>query len=56
MKNIQVSDISLRTLGSVSLSFKEKLEIAKRLSELGVDIIELKASANDKADEILVKT
>lgn len=56
MKNIQVSDVSLRTLGSVSLSFKEKLEIAKRLSELGVDIIELNVSSSGKADEVLVKT
>ncbi|MCQ2387683.1 MAG: hypothetical protein MJ066_04485 [Clostridia bacterium] len=56
MKNILISDISLKnTKSGVALSFKEKLDIAKRLSELGVDAIEL-PQALDKSDEVLFKT
>ena len=59
MKNILVSDVSLRELGgasSLSLSFKEKLEIAKQIGELGVDTLELGSVNGEKADEVLVKT
>lgn len=59
MKKIMVGDVSLKFIGSesgVNFSFKEKLEIAKRLSSLNTDIIELSPVANDKADEVLVKT
>ena len=59
MKNIIIDDVSLRILqsgGNASFSFKEKLEIARRLSELGADIIEVAPRLYDKADEILVKT
>lgn len=58
MKNILVSDVSLREFGgeTLSLSFKEKLAIAKQVSELGVDVLELNSVGNEKADEVLVKT
>ncbi len=59
MKNIKISDLSLRTYGRTSvlaLSFKEKLEIAKRLCELKTDIIELGPVSLDKAEEVLIKT
>lgn len=59
MKKITVCDCSLKNVCSDRagvLSFKEKLEIAKRLSELNVDVIELCPSAAGKADEILIKT
>ncbi len=59
MKKIFISDVSLRLLkeeGKTALSFKEKLEIAKRLSELSVDAIELSPVIGDKADEVLAKT
>lgn len=59
MKKIFISDVSLRLLkeeGKTALSFKEKLEIAKRLSELSADAIELSPTIGDKADEVLVKT
>ncbi len=59
MKKIFISDVSLRILRDevkTALSFKEKLEIVKRLSELSVDTIELSPSMGDKADEVLVKT
>ncbi len=59
MKNIMISDVSLRSYGRTSalaLSFKEKLEIAKKLGELNTDIIELGPVSLDKAEEVLVKT
>jgi 2-isopropylmalate synthase len=55
MKKLFISDISMR-LGGNSLSFKEKLEVAKRLDELKVDSIELAPSFDDKADFVLVRT
>ncbi len=59
MKKILICDSSLKAIGLAGtnvLSFKEKLEIAKRLNELCVDYIEVSLSKNDKADEILIKT
>lgn len=57
MKNIKIIDVSLREIqnSDLTLSFKEKLEIAKKLDELGVDVIEFGGSL-EKADEVLVKT
>ena len=59
MKKVIICDSSLKTIGldgTNILSFKEKLEIAKRLSELNVDVIEVSPVKNDKADEVLIKT
>ncbi|MBO4251914.1 MAG: hypothetical protein J5911_04570 [Clostridia bacterium] len=59
MKKVVICDSSLKTIGldgTNILSFKEKLEIAKRLSELNVDVIEVSPVKNDKADEVLIKT
>ncbi len=59
MKRVLICDSSLKTIGANGtgvLSFKEKLEIAKRLNELNVDVIELDLPRNGKADEILIKT
>ncbi|NLL56100.1 MAG: hypothetical protein GX242_02680 [Clostridiales bacterium] len=55
MKRLFISDISMR-LGENGLSFKEKLEIAKRLDELKVDSIELQPSFEDKTDLVLSRT
>lgn len=57
MKNVIISDVSLKekVKNGSALSFKEKLEIAKRLAELNVDIIELGLS-EDKTEEVLIKT
>lgn len=59
MNKVLVCDSSLKIVGlggSNVLSFKEKLEIAKRLSELCVDVIEVSPSVSGKADEVLIKT
>lgn len=59
MRKLFITDITMREAGRQggnSLSFKEKLEVAKRLDELKVDSIELAPSFEDKADLVLVRT
>ena len=55
MKQIKIAD---RTLcqNSNALSFREKLEIARFLDKLRVDVIELPEIANVKSDTLLIKT
>ena len=55
MKKIMIADRTLcRDEGSYS--FKERLEIARRLESLSVDAIELPEIVNERADTLLVKT
>ena len=55
MKHITVIDTTLcRQNGAYT--FKEKLEIARQLERLGVDVIELPAIADHKADTLLTRT
>ena len=59
MKNIIFSDVTLSLYSQVdgfNLSFKEKLETARRLQELNVDCIEVCANNSDVADDVLIKT
>ena len=59
MKNTKIIDITLRessSLKDVSLSFKEKLEIARILDRLKVDAIELAPVTASKADQLSNKT
>ncbi len=57
MINLQIADCSFIGLNNQmeDLGFKEKLEIAKNLSEMNFDIVEF-PSVNDEKDEILIKT
>ncbi len=55
MKSIVVADSTLCREGSV-FSFKEKIEIARQLERLGVDVIELPEIKSGKTDILLVKT
>ena len=55
MKQIKIADITLSGAKN-SLSFKQKLEIARKLERLGVDIIELPELGSAKADTLLVRT
>ena len=55
MNHIQIADTTLCPQGS-AYSFKEKLEIARQLENLHVDIIELPPLAGGKADTLLVRT
>ncbi len=55
MKTIKIADTTLCAQGN-TLSFKEKLEIARQLEKLHVDIIELPEITGGKTDTLLVRT
>lgn len=55
MKQIKISDVTLCDVKN-NLSFKQKLEIARKLERLGVDAIELSEIGTSKADTLLVRT
>lgn len=59
MKKIIISDLTLREevrRTDLSLSFKEKLEFARELDRLGVDVIETAPLTGKKADTLLIRT
>ncbi len=59
MKTIKIADMTLRKAvknPDMLLGFREKIEIAKQLDRLNVDIIEMPELSGDKADELLVKS
>ncbi len=59
MREIFISDITIKkyTRGTEGdLTFKEKLEIARRLDRLGVSAIEIEKIKDAKADSLLIKT
>ncbi len=55
MKNIKIADATLCRENN-SFSFKEKIEIARQLEKLNVDIIELPEVINSSTDVLLVRT
>lgn len=55
MSKIRIADTTLCS-EEVSYSFKEKIEIARQLENLNVDIIELAAISNARTDILLIKT
>ncbi len=55
MKQIILSDATLCDVKN-NLSFKQKLEIARKLERLGVDAVELSEIGFSKADTLLVRT
>ncbi|MEA5047935.1 MAG: alpha-isopropylmalate synthase regulatory domain-containing protein [Eubacteriales bacterium] len=59
MGNIHISDITLRQdrkRAEATLSFREKLEIARALDRLRLSGVELPSIQNEKADTLLVKS
>lgn len=59
MRSISVSDVTMKAAEQsrkMTLSFKEKIEMAKLLDKLGVDGIEIGAIKNKKIDSLLVKS
>ena len=59
MQNICISDITMKIAdrsAEFSLSFKEKIELAKLLDKLNVSVIEISAIENRKIDSLLVKS
>lgn len=55
MKNIRIADTTLCRENN-SFSFKEKIEIARQLEKLKVDVIELPEIENSKTDVLLART
>ncbi len=55
MKQIKIADATLCREDS-HFSFKEKIEIARQLENLNIDIIEFPEIANAKVDTLLIKT
>ncbi len=55
MQKVAVSDVTLREDKS-TLSFKEKIEVAKRLDRLNVDVIETAGIKNAKTDVLFLHT
>lgn len=55
MKRISIADMTLTECGS-ALTFKEKIEIARHLDNLNVDVIDLPELENIKTDTLLVRT
>lgn len=57
MKQIFISDITLKqSEQQVSLSFKEKIEVAKLLDRLGTDVIEIEGIQNTRLDGLRIKS
>ena len=59
MNTVKIADVTLKegTIASgATLSFKEKIEIAKLLDRICADVIEMPAIENEAADSLLLKT
>lgn len=59
MKKITVTDATLRECarkGNIALSFKEKIEIAKLLDKLKIDVIEAAPITDEKIDTLVLRT
>jgi 2-isopropylmalate synthase len=57
MANIKISDMTMKQAAEgFSLSFKEKIELAKLLDKLGVDVIELEGVENPRVDSLRIKS
>lgn len=59
MKQVKISDVTLRESGAsngTALSFKEKIEIAKLLDKMNVDVIEMAQIQNVATDTLLLKS
>lgn len=58
MRTIRICDVTLNTTfdsGHNALNFREKIELAKLLDRLNVDVIEAGSIQNEKIDSLLVK-
>ncbi|MBQ8000189.1 MAG: hypothetical protein IJ298_03095 [Ruminococcus sp.] len=58
MRTVKFADVTLRegTIAGTALSFKEKLEMAKLMDRIMVDVIEMPTVENEAADTLLIKT
>ena len=57
MNTIKLSDVTMKQVADgFSLSFKEKIELAKLLDKLGVSVIELEGIQNARIDSLRIKS
>ena len=57
MKQIRISDVTMKQAAEgFSLSFKEKIELAKLLDRLGASVIELEGIHNARVDALRIKS
>ena len=59
MEEIRISDVTMKQAGRTpefSLTFKEKIELAKLLDRLGASVVELEAIRSAKTDSLLIKS
>ncbi len=57
MNTIKLSDVTMKQVADgFSLSFKEKIELAKLLDKLGVSVIELEGVQNARIDSLRIKS
>ena len=57
MKQIRISDVTMKQAAEgFCLSFKEKIELAKLLDKLGVNVIELEGIENPRIDALRIKS
>lgn len=59
MRRIMISDITMKQSAETSgfaLSFREKIELAKQLDKLGVDVIEVSPIVDRRIDTLLIKS
>ena len=57
MRTIRISDMTMKQTGQeLSLSFREKIELAKLLDKLDVSVIELEGIQNAKIDALRIKS
>ncbi len=56
MGKVIISDKTLKFKSGIHHSFKEKMEIARLLDKLKVDVIEMPGVGSEKADALLIKT
>ena len=55
-RRISVSDVTMTRQGNGSITFREKIELAKLLDKLGISAIETTPILNGKSDILLVKS
>ena len=57
MKTVRISDVTMKQAAEgFSLSFKEKIELAKLLDKLGASVVELEGISNSRIDSLRIKS
>jgi len=56
MRTVRISEISMKQKNAATLTFREKLELAKLLGRLGLDVIEMPPLGDGRGDSLLLKS